>query len=81
MQASLPSIESALNPEVQLHTDLPSTTMDVSLDFTQMKMVLSAVVANANDAIEEKGCIRISVGEEQLDEAFVKTHPGLAPGT
>ena len=81
VQASLPSIESALNPEVQLHTDLPSTTMDVSLDFTQMKMVLSAVVANANDAIEEKGCIRISVGEEQLDEAFVKTHPGLAPGT
>ncbi len=80
VQGALPLIQSSLDSRVRLDTDLPITTMDVEIDPTQMQMVLSAVVANANDAIEGKGRIRISVGEAQLDEAFVKVHPGLKSG-
>ena len=76
----LPLIKPTLNSGVRLDTDLSAITMDVDIDPTQMRMVLSAVISNANDAIEETGCIRISVRGVQLDEAFVKAHPGLKPG-
>ncbi len=80
VQGALPLIRPSLDSRVRLDTDLPATTMDVKIDPTQMQMVLSAVVANANDAIEGKGRIRILVGDAQLDEAFVKVHPGFEPG-
>ena len=54
--------------------------MSIEADNTQMQMVLSAIIANANDAIEDKGRIRITAKDVEIDECFSKTRPALRPG-
>jgi len=43
-------------------------------------MVLSAILANSNEAIEDKGFIRITGENKDVDENFTNQHPGLKPG-
>ena len=45
-----------------------------------MQMVLSAILANSNEAIEDEGIIRIAAENKDIDEGFIKQHPGLKPG-
>jgi len=45
-----------------------------------MQMVLSAILTNSNEAIEDEGVIKISAGNENIDEDFAKQYPGLKPG-
>ena len=57
--------------------------MDISFinaDNAQMQMVLSAILANSNEAIEDEGLIRITAENKNLDEDSAKQHPGLEPG-
>ena len=42
-----------------------------------MEMVLSELIANANEAIEYSDCIRILVRGVELDEAFCRAQAGL----
>jgi len=42
--------------------------------------VLSALLINSAEAIEEKGRIRIITRNEEIDEESAKNHPGLKPG-
>jgi len=69
LQNTLSLLEHTLKPSVRLETDLPVDLMQVKADRTQMQMVISAVVANANEAIENEGRIRVSVRNVELDEA------------
>ena len=62
-------IQHTLKPSVHLETDLPLDLMQVKADRTQMQMVISAIVANANEAIETDGRIRVSARNVELDEA------------
>ncbi len=77
---ALPILEHTLRPEIRVETDLPGDIWNTMADATQMQMVLSAVMANANDAIPEAGRIRITVRNDHLDEAFVKHCPDLKAG-
>ena len=54
--------------------------MSIEADNEQMQMVLSAIITNANDAIEDKGRITISAKNEEIDEDFIKVYPALKPG-
>jgi CheY-like chemotaxis protein len=45
-----------------------------------MQMVLSAVVANATEAIEDSGLIRVLVHDMVVDEESSQKHPGLKTG-
>jgi signal transduction histidine kinase len=45
-----------------------------------MQMVLSAIMANSNEAMEDPGRIRISTRNMDLDQEFIKEHLGLKPG-
>jgi len=76
----LPVLRHAIDPEIRLETDLPHNVHPVEADPTQMQMVLSAVVANAAEAIEGKGRIRVSTGNEQITEEAARQHPDLTPG-
>jgi CheY-like chemotaxis protein len=49
-------------------------------DPTQMQMVLSALLSNASDAIEDEGCIRVSTKEEVVSEVHAKGQTGLKAG-
>jgi PAS domain S-box-containing protein len=76
----LPVLRHAIDPGIRLETDLPHNVLPVEADPTQMQMVLSAVVANAAEAIEGKGRIRVSTGNEEITEEAARQHPDLTPG-
>ena len=80
VEGTLPIIQHTLDPDIRLETDLPQDVMNVEVDRTQMQMVLSAIVANSNEAIDPPGRIRISTRNMDLDKEFTKDHPGLKPG-
>jgi len=78
---TIPLIEHTLKPDVHVETDLSEDLSYIRADTTQMQMVLSALISNANEAMEGPGRIRIGARNMDLDARFVKDHPGLDPGT
>ena len=77
---TLPILQHDLNPTVRVETHFPKDISYIRADNTQMQMVLSATLANSNEAIESEGLIRITVGNKDVDEDFTKQRPGLKPG-
>ncbi len=80
VEGALPIIQHILDPDIRVETDLPLDIMNVEVDRTQMQVVLSAIVANSNEAMDPPGRIRISARNMDLDKEFIKDHPGLKPG-
>jgi len=80
VEGSLPIIQHILNPDIRLETDLPSDVMNAEFNSIQMQMVLSAIAANSNEAIEGPGRITISTKNMDLDQGFIEDHPGIKPG-
>lgn len=76
VEETLSLVSHTLNPDVRLETDLPRDISSVKADHSQIQMVLSALVSNSNDAIEDEGRIRIIVRNEEILEG----HPELRPG-
>ncbi len=76
MADTLPLIQYSIDPAIRIETDLPHDILHTEVDLTQMQMVLSAVVANANEAIEGQGRIRIIIRNEEIPGH----HPHLKPG-
>ena len=77
---TLPILQHDLTPEVRVKTHFPKDISYIRADHTQMQMVLSAILANSNEAIEDKGLVRITAETKDIDEAFTKQHPDLTPG-
>lgn len=77
---TLPLVQQSIQKPVVIETDLPQDIPDVSLDLTQMRMVLSAVIMNAVEAVETGGRIRISCHEEALTSENMHKVPGLRAG-
>jgi two-component system cell cycle sensor histidine kinase/response regulator CckA len=77
---TLSLLEHTLNPDVCVETDLQVDVRSIKADPTQMQMVLSALVSNANEAMDGPGRILISTGNIDLDDSFVRAYPGLKPG-
>jgi len=80
VEGALPIIRHILDPDTRVETNLPQDVMNVKMDRTQMQMVLSAILANSNEAIDPPGRIRISTRNMDLDQEFIKDHPELKPG-
>ena len=78
---TLPILQHDLNPEVRVETHFQKDISFVSADNAQMQMVLSAILANSNEAIEDEGIIRITAENKDLEQDFTKQHPGLKPGS
>jgi len=77
----LPSILHHDDPNIRLETDFPDDLPNVSADPTQMQMILSAITANAAEAIEGSGYINISTGSEEIDDKVAQSHIGSKPGS
>lgn len=77
---TLPLVKHAVRPDVLITAELPAETWPVKADFTQMQMVLSALLGNASDAIDGKGVIRISTMNRQMGKHDLVGYSGLAPG-
>ena len=80
VEGTVPLVKHSIDPAIRVDTDLPGDISRVEVDFTQMQMVLSAVLNNASEAMEGKGCIRIITRNENIDEEFAETDLGLKPG-
>ena len=77
---TLALLQHTLDPAVRVETDLPLDVKDMEADSTQMQMVISAIMANSNEAMEGPGRIRISTRNMDLDQELIKDYPGLKPG-
>lgn len=77
---TLPLLQYNLKPGIQVKTHFAKHTAYVRADHTQMQMMLSAILANANEAIDEEGLIKISADNQEVEEASADRHPGLDPG-
>jgi len=78
---TLPILKHDLSPQVRVETHFPKDISYIRADQAQMQMVLSAILSNSNEAMEDEGLIRITAGNKDLDENFTKQHPGLKPGS
>jgi PAS domain S-box-containing protein len=77
---TLPLIKHVIDPAVTVEMDLPADSGCVKADPAQMQMVLMAVLANASEAMEGKGRIRITSRYEVLTSANAGDFPSFRPG-
>jgi PAS domain S-box-containing protein len=78
---TLPLIRRTMDDSIQIETDISKEEFYIEADVTQIQMVLSAVVANAAEAIEKEGRIIVSVRKKDIDANFAKQYPDLKPGS
>ena len=81
LEKSIPLIRHGINPVIRLETDIKANIPNVKADITQIQMVVSAVVTNAEEALEGPGRIRIITRDEDVGDDFAKLHRGLKPGS
>ena len=77
---TLPLIRSTIDHSISIEVEFSRDIYHVKTDFTQMQMILSAVVANAAEAVEAEGNIVIITRNEKVDKDFARQHPDLKPG-
>ena len=80
LKDTIPLIKETADLEIAIETDLPADILSMEADKAQMHMVLSAIITNSNDAMEDMGRIMIAVRNVTIDEEFVKDCPALKPG-
>jgi signal transduction histidine kinase len=76
---TLPLIQREIDPAIRVETNLASNIPHIEADIAQMRMVLSALLTNAAEAIEGTGRITIATKNENVDEDFARYRPGLRP--
>jgi PAS domain S-box-containing protein len=77
---TLPLLGHTLQPSVRVETELPSGGRNVEADITQLQMVLSAILSNAYEAVEEGGGIRITVRDVDYTAQDAERPQELKPG-
>ncbi len=77
---TLPLIKHAINPAIKIEMDWPTNNVYINGDMAQIQMVLMAVLANASEAIEDKGHIQITLIHEIITDAAIIRLPDLKPG-
>lgn len=80
VQESLKLVNHSLSPYVELETELDETTDPIEVDSTQMQMLLAAILSNASEAIEEKGSVRVKIGNTEVTPDDSIKYQGLKPG-
>jgi two-component system cell cycle sensor histidine kinase/response regulator CckA len=80
VKEALQLVSHSVASTVELETDLDETTDHIEVDRSQIQMLLTAILANAAEAIEGNGRIRISLDNFTVTERECLGHPGLRPG-
>lgn len=77
---SLPMIQCAVNSRVEVKAQLDEMISAIEADPAQLQMVLTAVVANAAEAIEGEGQVRITTTQVAVDARFENAPAHIHPG-
>ena len=80
VRETLPLVKYALGSSINVDTDLPPDVFNVTVDLTQMQMMLSAVLSNASEAMEGQGHIRVACRNEIITKEIAGNFPELTPG-
>ena len=67
LEQALPLTMHVVSPSIRLETDVPSDIAPIECDFTQLQMVLSALLANASDAMGGDGRILLQARNRVVD--------------
>jgi PAS domain S-box-containing protein len=74
---TLQILQHELKPTIRVETAFPKGTWYIKADPTQLQMVLSAILANANEAMEDEGDIRITAEVKDIKRDFIKQDTSL----
>ena len=77
---TLQILEHDLNPTVRVETHFQKDISFINADNAQMQMVLSAILSNSNEAMEDNGLVKITAENKDVDDDFTKQHAGLKLG-
>jgi PAS domain S-box-containing protein len=77
---TLKIVQHSMAPHVDVETDLAPDTDHIEVDLTQMQMLLAAILANASEAMENEGRVRITLKNIDITEQDIRRHAGLKPG-
>ena len=77
----LPIQKQTIASSTTIELDLQKNIPHVKVDSAQMQMVLSAILANADEASFGDGRIKITTRSLRVDKEFVKNHREFAPGS
>ncbi len=80
IEDTLPILMSSIDPSISIETEFQGHSANVEVDRTQMQMVLSALLANASEAMTGEGRIRIHVRNEAIEAPFAESHQGFKAG-
>ena len=80
VKETLTLVRHTIDPAIHVDTDLPCGILNVNADLSQMQMVLTAILANASEAMEGKGHIRIACRNEMVTDEDAEGLPGLKSG-
>ena len=81
VEDSLLLVKSFLNPSITIEFDLPSDLPPIIADRDQMQMALLAILANASEAIDKQGVVRITCRRELMTHERTAAFAGLVPGS
>ena len=81
VQETLPLVKHSLKPKIVVETDLPEHVTCVDIDITQMQTVLTGILSNASEAIEDNGHVMITCEDKTVSETEAEAEPGLTAGT
>jgi signal transduction histidine kinase len=80
MRDALPAVKHVIDPSIHVDTDLPSDLYNIKADLTQIQLVLTAILANASEAIEGKGRILIHAKNVEIDELYTEKNNEIKAG-
>jgi len=69
-----------IGEDIELVTHLHPSLAGVKADRSQLEQVLMNLVINARDAMPQGGRLRMETANVEIDEAFARKNPGMAPG-
>ncbi len=78
---SLPIVQHGIKSSVRIETHLPDHKIFIKADQAQMQMVLSALVTNSDEAMEDGGFIRVTLYEKTIEKAFFQGESEVKPGS
>jgi PAS domain S-box-containing protein len=78
MQGMLPRL---LGEDIEVTLDLDGDLGSVKADQSQLEQVIMNLAVNARDAMPSGGKLKIKTSNVELDQAYVRNHPGSRPGS
>ena len=80
IEFAIPTLETKIDPGIQIDLDLASEPLAVEADVTQLHMVFAALMRNAVEAIDGPGKIQIKTHRAAISHEMAISYPGLHPG-